>query len=90
MLTLRQIEDVCLYNGGSGQCRFLAEDDKNKFYCIKQTSKRTAIDDEVIEFKKKQKSQGIDPNTLGIPLGDNCKGYTFFRHKSQGYDVPRS
>lgn len=86
-LTLKQLNDVCLMNQGSDQCRYLAEDDQGKFYCIKLTSKKAAIDKEVDEFKKKQKSMGVDPVGLGHPLGDNCKGYTFFRHKTQGYDV---
>lgn len=88
MLTLKQIEDVCLYGEDSAQCRYLTEDDSGKFYCIKQTGQRSEIDKEVAEFIKKQKSQGLDPYNSGIPLGDNCSGYMFFRHKKQGYDVP--
>lgn len=91
MLTLAQINDVCLVNGGSSQCRFLAEDDRGNFYCIKKISKRNKIDLEVAEFEKKQRAQGraqgIDPHTLNIPIGDNCSGYVFFRHRRQGYDL---
>ena len=87
-LTLKQITDVCRDGDGADQCRYLAEDDQGKFYCIKHTAKRSPIDVEVADFKKKQKSHGQDPAALGIPLGDNCKGYTFFRYKTQGYDVP--
>lgn len=87
MLTLRQIEDVCLCNEMAAQCRFLAEDSKGNFYCVKHTAVKTPIDNEVREFKQKQKALGFDPTALGVPLGDNCKGYTFFRHKKQGYDV---
>ena len=86
-LTLAQINDVCLHGDSSKECRYLAEDDAGKFYCIKKTSRRLEIDKEVDEFKKKQKAIGTDPYSLGIPIGDNCVGYTFFRHKSQGYDV---
>jgi hypothetical protein len=87
MLTLRQIEDICLVDEGANQCRYLAEDSNSNFYCIKKTGKKPLIDAEVEEFKKKQKSLGLDPKTLGVPLGDNCQGYIFFRHKTQGYDV---
>lgn len=87
-LTLRQIEDKCLWGKGASQCRYLAQDDKDQFYCIKKTAMRTEIDKEVSEFKKRQKSQGVNPNALDLPLGDNCGGYTFFRHKMQGYDLP--
>ena len=87
MLTLSQITDVCLLNDGSNECRYLAEDDKGKFYCIKKTSKRSAIDKEIVEFKKEKRAAGVDPFNLDRPLGDNCSGYTFFKYKSQGYDV---
>lgn len=89
-LTLRQIEDVCLWGKHAAQCRFLAEDMNGKFYCIKQTPQRTEMDAEVSAFRVKMKAKGVDPKTLGLPLGDNCKGYTFFKHKKQGYDVPGS
>jgi hypothetical protein len=88
MLTLKQVQDKCLYNKAADQCRFLAEDDKGNFYCIKHTHQKADIDKEVFEFKKNQRAKGIDPNTLSIPIGDNCKGYTFFRYKMQGYDLP--
>ena len=88
MLTLKQVEDVCLWGQSSDQCRHLAEDDYGKFYCIKKTAQRAEIDKEVSEFIAKQKTQGADPYQSGIPLGDHCQGYLFLRHKSQGYDVP--
>jgi hypothetical protein len=86
-LTLKQVEDKCLLAKGSDQCRFLAEDNSGNFYCIKNTAARIGIDKEVDDFRKKQRAQGVDPDTTGIPLGDNCKGYIFFRHKMQGYDI---
>jgi len=87
-LTLRQVEDVCMCSDGANQCRYLAEDDKSKFYCIKRTAEKTDIDNEVALFKKKAKAQGQNPSHFSIPIGDNCTGYTFFRYKMQGYDLP--
>lgn len=87
MLSLKQITDKCLADNGAAECRFLADDDNGKFYCVKKTFRKSQIDKEVTEFKNKQKSLGVDPNGLTIPIGDNCAGYTFFRHKLQGYDV---
>lgn len=87
MLTLRQIEDICLVGDGPQECRFLSEDNTGKFYCIKLTHLRNAIDDEVSEFENKCASVSKDPADFGVPLGDNCKGYTFLKYKNQGYDV---
>lgn len=87
-LTLRQVEDVCLVDEGSAQCCFLAENDLGKFNCLKLTSKRAGIEKEVAAFKKDEKAKGRDPKAADLPLGNNCKGYTFFRYKNQGYDMP--
>jgi hypothetical protein len=89
MLTLKQVEDVCLYGSGAKECRFLAEDDTNgKFYCVKRIKAlRSDIDIEVTEFIKQNKLRGIDPMQMSTPLGDNCSGYTFLKYKSQGYDL---
>lgn len=89
MLTLKQIQDVCLLSSGGDQCRFLAEDDSNgKFYCLKKDSqKRSAIDVEVKEFIKKHNDRGVDPHQMGVPLGDNCSGYIFLKYVPQGYNL---
>lgn len=87
-LTLKQVQDKCMNGKNADQCRFLAEDVQGNFYCLKKTGDRVQIDQEVADFKKKQLAQGVDPHTLSIPIGDNCQGYTFFRHKMQGYDLP--
>lgn len=86
MLTLKQVNDVCLRGQGSQQCRFLAEDN-NGFYCLKKTFRKDHINEEVDIFLERQKKNGIDPYSLGIPVGDNCSGYIFLRHANQGYDI---
>jgi hypothetical protein len=91
MLTLKQVQDICMMGIGGDQCRFLAEDDSNgKFYCLKKDiQRRAAIDVEVKEFIKKHNDRGVDPNLMGVPLGDNCSGYTFLKHVPQGYDIKK-
>lgn len=87
MLSLRQIEDVCLVAQGHEQCRFLAEDMYGSFFCLKKTGKKDEINEEVDDFIDKATKRGIDPESMGLPIGDNCKGYIFLKHKTQGYDV---
>lgn len=89
-LTLRQVNDVCMVNGSASQCRFLAEDEQinGKYYCLKLLSQqKVEINQEISDFVKKYKDKGIDPNTMGLPLGDNCGGYRFLKTKMQGYDL---
>jgi len=89
-LTLKQVQDICLLGGGAGQCRFLAEDEQidSKFYCLKRVAQqRPEIDQEVGDFIKKHKDRGVDPYSMGLPLGDNCGGYRFLKAKMQGYDL---
>ncbi len=88
-LTLKQVQDKCLSGQGSGQCRFLAEGIQGDFYCIKLTGDRQKIDNEVSEYKKRQKAQGVDPLKQNIPIGDNCQGYILLKHKMQGYDLKK-
>lgn len=88
-LSLKQLNDVCLVNGGTKRCRYLGEDelDPSKFYCLKQNAaRRSEIDDEVKDFQATVKKRGQDPNAQGVPLGDNCKGYPILKHVVQGYD----
>jgi len=92
MLSLKQVEDFCLYGKGSKECRYLEEDDAipGRFYCLKKiVNKRQLIDKEVAEFIKDHKGRGINPSSIGIPLGDNCSGYVYLKHKLQGYDLKK-
>lgn len=89
MLSLKQLSDVCLYNtDDSDRCRYLARDDTDttKWYCVKKSSKKSTIDDEVADFLKNMEKKGLDPRKQGVPLGDNCDGYLILKHVSQGYD----
>ena len=90
-LSLKQLQDVCmLYSGTSRRCRYLTQDDNDltKWYCLKKTSKKADIDDEVMEFLKDAKKKGMDPRRQPVPLGDNCDGYLPLKHLEQGYDKP--
>jgi hypothetical protein len=90
MLTLKQVNDICLFGQASNQCRFLAEDNKisGKFYCLKLIKQqKKEIDLEVDDFIKRYNAQGIDPNSTGFPLGDNCSGYLYMTSTLQGYDI---
>jgi len=87
MLSLKQIQNVCLaFNGNSKRCRYLARDeiDPTKWYCLKKSSKKTEIDDSVTDLIKDYKKKGNDPKKAGIPLGDNCDGYPILKHIEQG------
>jgi len=90
MLTLKQVQDICMVGNGATQCRYLAEDEQvdGKFYCLKLVQQqKPEIDQEVADFVKKNKDRGVDPTTMGVPLGDNCGGYRFLKAKMQGYDL---
>lgn len=69
------------------RCRYLAHDDNdpNIWYCQKK-NKKSEIDDEINEFIKEQKSKGVDPYSVNVPLGNNCEGYPILKHIVQGYD----
>lgn len=89
MLSLKQVQDVCLaYSGDNDRCRYLAQDniDRRKWYCLKQTVKKTEIDDDVNEFLRELKNKNLDPNKQGVPLGNNCQGYPLLKNIEQGYD----
>jgi hypothetical protein len=88
MLSSKHLKDICLLTLGSDQCRYLAEDetDSRKFYCLKKSSKAKEIDIEVEDFLQQMKRKGKDPKKENTPIGDNCSGYIFLRHKEQGYD----
>lgn len=89
MLTLKQLNDVCLCHQGHKQCRYLDGDDKNhtKFYCKKQSPDKRHIDDLLQEFLDECQVNGDDPKDGEVPLGDYCPGYLNFKDIPQGYDV---
>jgi hypothetical protein len=89
-LSLKQVKDICMLGSGSSQCRYLAEDESliGKFYCLKMVrQQKPEIDIEVDEFIKKHKDRGVDPYSMGMPLGNNCGGYRLLKLKMQGYDL---
>lgn len=89
MLSLKQLDDVCLVSDkGSGRCRYLTQDevDPQKFYCLKLSPKSKKIDEEINSFIDTMKLKGRDPYAENLPFGDNCGGYPFLRHLQQGYD----
>ena len=89
-LSKNQLHNVCLlYSGNHKRCRYLAQDDNdwNKWYCLKRTSKKADIDVETEDFIRQTRKKGQDPTKAGIPLGDNCQGYPIFKFIEQGYDV---
>ena len=61
MLSLKQLDDVCLVSDkGSGRCRYLTQDevDPQKFYCLKLSPKSKKIDEEI----KKQVEDNHSPS----------------------------
>jgi hypothetical protein len=90
MLSLKQLDDVCLRNDTTAdRCRYLTQDevDPNKFYCLKLSPKGKKIDHEIRSYVEGMKLKGKNPFTDNLPLGDNCSGYPFLRYLEQGYDV---
>jgi len=88
MLSLKQLDDICMVdNNSSERCRYLTTDENEfgKFYCMKLSSRRQQIDQEVEEYLVEMRRLGRDPNH-NLPLGDNCQGYPLFRNIEQGYD----
>ena len=92
MLSLKQLQNVCLSNSSnSKQCRYLESDDNdyNKFYCRKlRKDDKNKIDKKIDEVVAELKSKKIDPKKQSLPMGDNCTGYPYLKHVAQGYDKP--
>lgn len=88
VLSLKQVEDVCLYYGDKPYCcRYLSKDG-GSFYCYKRTGFKRIIDIETEKEKERLIYESKDPYKEGvIALGDNCPGYIFLKNKLQGYDV---
>lgn len=90
MLSLKQIEDVCLGNDTTHRrCRYFSQDDtdRNKFYCLRLSAKAFEIDEEVNLYLAECQKRNKNPLDEKFPLGDNCQGYPLLRHLEQGYDV---
>lgn len=89
MLSLTQLNDVCLCHQGSKQCRYLDGDefDYNKYYCKKQSTEAKHIDDLVDEYISDCKIENKNPDDGHVAIGDNCKGYLPLKDVLQGYDV---
>jgi hypothetical protein len=92
MLSPTHLQQVCLIsaNDPSKTCRYLKQDDSDssKFYCKKLVvNDKDKIDDKVQAFLRMCRAAKIDPQTQGVPMGDNCKGYPLLKYKIQGYDV---
>lgn len=89
MLSLKQINNVCLVNQGSQQCRYLEHDQKDykKCYCKKQSADKVLLDEITEEHIQECKKNKTNPTAAGDPLGDNCQGFPFLMDVLQGYDV---
>jgi hypothetical protein len=91
MLSLKQLQDVCLVHGGSQQCRYLFQDDNqwDRWYCKKKRPvEKAKIDKKADEMVAECLKKKVDPDKHGFPLGDNCAGYPVLKTVPQGYDVP--
>lgn len=89
MLSLKQLQDVCLaFSNDSRKCRYCAvdEDDPSKYFCMKKSKDRDQIDAEINDEIDDMKKRGLDPYKQNHPLGDNCLGYPILKHITQGYD----
>lgn len=86
MLSLPQVNDICLNGQGKSACRFLASDISG-YFCLKKTFRKDQINAEVDALVKKASKNNLDLDDLGFPMGDNCSGYVFFKQKIQGYDI---
>ena len=58
-----------------------------KNQCMKKTSIKEIIDDEVESLVVICNKRNIDPKNEKIPMGDNCQGYLPLKYLEQGYDV---
>jgi hypothetical protein len=89
MLSLKQIENICLVNDVTGKkCKYLTVNslnDQNYYICLKLSETNKKIIDEQVklynDFYKNSKLVKLPP------LGDNCSGYKISLYIEQGYDV---
>lgn len=90
MLSKKHMQKYCLIDDPTHKrCRYLAEDDfmLGKNQCMKKTSIKEIIDDEVESLVVICNKRNIDPKNEKIPMGDNCQGYLPLKYLEQGYDV---
>ena len=89
MLSDKQLNDVCLLHQDHGQCRYLDEDPRTwQYHCMKHRKvRKDDIDEKVSDFLIECKKKGVDPDSQGFPMGDNCSGFPVLKHIQQGYDV---
>lgn len=90
MLSKNHMQKYCLVDDVTyKRCRYLAEDDfvLGKNQCMKHTTQRLAIDEEVASLITISLTRNLDPKTENIPMGDNCGGYLPLKYMVQGYDV---
>ena len=82
-LSLAQVYDICLATDPDGKCcRYLSQDgDGNDYHCLKKSSFKKEIDQEIKEniFKG-----------MKVPKGDNCEGYPIFNRLVVGYDIKKT
>lgn len=88
MLSLKQVENVCLSNDTTGKkCRYLSSNYNvvnQVFICLKLSDqKKKTIDEQV----KNYLDYNGYKNKVNPPLGDNCSGYPVSLYVKQGYDV---
>ena len=61
-LSLKQLQDVCLMHSRDfDKCRYLAQDDidsNHAWFCLKKSSKKSEIDDDVADLLKDFKKNG--------------------------------
>jgi len=89
VLSLPQVQDVCLYGHGHIQCRYLDRfpDNTKHFCCLKLTPDRQILDRLVDEHLEQCSQSRHDPSQSTVAIGDNCPGYHRFGNLPQGYDV---
>ena len=90
MLSKKHMQKYCLIDDETyRRCRYLEEDDfvLGKNQCMKHTSQKDAIDDEIQSLINICIKKNIDPTQENIAMGDNCQGYLPLKHLEQGYDV---
>ena len=85
-LTKLHVINICKKDQGSDRCRYLEEDQLyvGIYQCLKLSSQRNAVDEEVEDLKKN--SRYMSRNSNNTAVGDNCKGYPTLRYKQVGYD----
>lgn len=84
-LSDKHVKDICMLGCNDKQCRFLDTSDNYNSYtfqCLKKTSFKDEINKSTNTFIKDNNNKKV----VGVPLGDNCKGYLPLSTLVQGYD----